>query len=1396
MKKHLLLLLAVLPLIVSTAHAQTISSLNNAGSNTACQRTRLTLDYTVSSQFAAGNMFIIEHSTDNTTWTPAAEISATGAGSITFGMPTSIAPGNSFWVRLRATSNGAVSSKLVMVNSDGPPSTFVTVSPLTAQVCGGASLNFTSTTATGATAYTWYTPANTTITSGAGTTSISLASTTSASSGYVHVRPTNACGQMNNHIDKVLVNAPASLKTQFPNGITTGNPINWGSDNLTTVTGDVVYIQDGAGAYTGCNSYAAGSLTGKIALIDRGSCSFSQKAYNAQRAGAIGVILANNVAGVINLTEGNYGQEVTIPVVIIDQTEAGQVKSAISSGTVNITLRPHGAYVSYGAATASSLTQTACNRYTLNGSTYTTSGTYSQTVTNASGCDSVITLNLTINNVDTTVTVSGNTITSDEAGASYQWIDCATGTAISGATGQSYTGVASGNYKVMITKNGCTLASACINPATFAEISSVSANVSSACPRSRVILSYTASGAFLAGNVFTVEHSTDNVTWTSAASITTTSSGSINFGLPAEPAGTVLYTRISSTSPVRTSAATMITISGALPGDFVTISPASAALCNGKAFNFTSSTSPNATGYDWFNPANTTINSGDGTTGISLTPNTAFSNGELYVVATSACGSMNRNIERAIINNPSSLNSLYPSGMLTGSPVNWGSNNTSSITGDIVYIQDGSGSYLGCSPFAPGSLNGKIALIDRGSCSFSLKAYHAQMAGAVGVIFANNAAGIFQMTGSFYAQEVTIPAAIVDITEASEIKNALLTGAVNITLKPYGVMMTGLNPTTSSVTETACNSYTLNGFTFTSSGIYTQTITNSQGCDSIITLNLTITNVPTSVTVSGNTLTADASGAVYQWLDCDNANMPIAGETNQSFTGVSTGNYAVEITMNGCTVTTPCINPPTYADINSVSLNAVSVCPRQRVTLTYSVSGAFTAGNKFIVEYSTDNATWTAGAEASATTSGTINFGVPVITTPVSTIYVRLVSTAPARISGTTLTLSLSGSLPGDFVTITGAPSFCNGTQVSYTSGTSQNATTYNWSSPVNTVINSGNGTGSITLTANSSFNTGELYVIPSNSCGSMNRNISKAMVNGSTSLSAMYPSGINTGSAVNWGSNNASSLTADVIYIQDGSGSYLGCSPYAGGSLTGKIALIDRGTCSFSLKAYHAQLAGAAGVLFANNVAGIINLSGGEFAQEVTIPVAIVDQTDANNIKNALLSGTVSIILKPYSVTITGNPNTLDNTTSVSGLTITANQAGATYQWINCGNNNSVVAGETSQSYTPPFAGNYAVIISANGCSVTSDCVLLVGEKEVEMQNIITLYPNPSNGEFNISTRLPLTNGVVRITDLQGKSVMEVRDLSGTAFTIDLSGFSSGMYFVEVSEAQGKVYRSKLMKN
>jgi len=115
-----------------------------------------------------------------------------------------------------------------------------------------------------------------------------------------------------------------------------------------------------------------------------------------------------------------------------------------------------------------------------------------------------------------------------------------------------------------------------------------------------------------------------------------------------------------------------------------------------------------------------------------------------------------------------------------------------------------------------------------------------------------------------------------------------------------------INSSTSDTIAVVCDSITWYGTTYYSSAMPTHAFTNVAGCDSVVTLNLTIDTVDVSVTQNVITLTANLVGASYQWVDCNNSYAIISGETNQSFTPVVNGNYAVIIDDGICIDTSIC----------------------------------------------------------------------------------------------------------------------------------------------------------------------------------------------------------------------------------------------------------------------------------------------------------------------------------------------------------------------------------------------------------------------------------------------------------------------------------------------------------
>jgi hypothetical protein len=139
-----------------------------------------------------------------------------------------------------------------------------------------------------------------------------------------------------------------------------------------------------------------------------------------------------------------------------------------------------------------------------------------------------------------------------------------------------------------------------------------------------------------------------------------------------------------------------------------------------------------------------------------------------------------------------------------------------------------------------------------------------------------------------------------------------------------------INNTTATMNVTACGSYTgpSGNNTWTVGDSYLDKIPNYLGCDSLITINLTINPLPnTNVSQNMNMLTSAAISSTYQWLDCDNGNAPIAGATNPSYTAMASGNYAVEVTNNGGCVDTSACKEVVMVNTVNVFENAIEMFP-------------------------------------------------------------------------------------------------------------------------------------------------------------------------------------------------------------------------------------------------------------------------------------------------------------------------------------------------------------------------------------------------------------------------------------------------------------------------------------
>ncbi|MBI3136437.1 MAG: T9SS type A sorting domain-containing protein, partial [Bacteroidetes bacterium] len=153
-----------------------------------------------------------------------------------------------------------------------------------------------------------------------------------------------------------------------------------------------------------------------------------------------------------------------------------------------------------------------------------------------------------------------------------------------------------------------------------------------------------------------------------------------------------------------------------------------------------------------------------------------------------------------------------------------------------------------------------------------------------------------------------------------------------------------------------------------------------------------------------------------------------------------------------------------------------------------------------------------------------------------------------------------------------------------------------------------------------------------------------------------------------------------------------------------------------------------------------------------------------------------------------------IDVSTTVSGITITANAAPASYQWVDCTNGFLPVSGEINQSYVANVNGNYAVIVTQNGCADTSICVSITmnGLGEWSQNHQLLVYPNPATGVVMIQADGIMNQ--VEVMNSMGEVVM--RETAGEKqLQLDLGNLSPGIYYLLVSTDNERTVRKIVKK-
>ena len=944
---------------------------------------------------------------------------------ITAGGPTTFCAGGSVTLTASAASsylwsNGATTQSIT-VNASGNYSVTVTdangcsatsaatsvtadpvvdkptVTSTSTSICPGGSVTMTAhaTGGSGAYSYQWFHFGGAPISGATSQTYVA----SPASNDYYFVAVTDSLGcAATEHSDAVIVTvnaapdatmtAPAAI-CEGSNGSASVPDAGAGATYNWTISGGVIdyTMANGAAAFFHANSGAT-SVTLNVTVTTAAGCSTAsaQKTVtvNALPSTAISasgpttfcaggsVTLTAPAAASYSWSNGATTQSITVNAsgsysVSVTNANGCSATSAATSVTVNPlptpTITPGGP-TTFCAGGSVTLTASAASSYLWsNGATtqsinVTSSGNYSVTVTNANGCSATsAATSVTVNPLPTptisaggptTFCAGGSVTLTASASSSYLWSN--------GATTQSINVNASGNYSVTVTDaNGCSATSSAtsvtVNPLPTPTISA--GGPTTFCAGGSVTLTASASSSYLWSNGATTQSITVNASGNYSVSVTDANGCSAT-----SPATSVTV------NPLPTP-----TISAGGPTTF----------CAGGSVTLTASA---ASSYLWSNGATTQ----------SITVNAS---GNYTVTVTNANGCSATSSATSVTVNP------LPTPTITA-----GGPTTFCAGGSVTLTASASSSYLWSNGATTQSIvvnasgNYSVTVTNANGCSATSSATSVTVnplptptitAGGPTTFCAGGSVTLTASAASSYlwsngatTQSIVVNASgnySVTVTNANGCSATSSSTSVTVNPLPTPTITAG-GPTTfcagGSVTLTASaassylwsNGATTQSINVTSSGNYSVTVTNANGCNATSAATTVTVNAkpatpaitpsgPTTFCAGGSvTLTAPA-GFTYSWS---------TGATSQSIVVNASGNYTVTVTnANGCSTTSAATTVTVNANPATPSITAggpTTFCAGGSVTLSAPAGFTYT--------WSTGATTQSINATASANYTVTV----------------------------------------------------------------------------------------------------------------------------------------------------------------------------------------------------------------------------------------------------------------------------------------------------------------------------------------------------------------------------------------------------------------------------------------
>ncbi len=598
-----------------------------------------------------------------------------------------------------------------------------------------------------------------------------------------------------------------------------------------------------------------------------------------------------------------------------------------------------------------------------------------------------------------------------------------------------------------------------------------------------------------------------------------------------------------------------------------------------------------------------------------------------------------------------------------------------------------------------------------------------------------------------------------------------------------------INNSDTSISATACDSITFNGQTYTSSGIYTQTLTNEVGCDSVITLNLTINNSTTSnltetacdeFTLNGQTYTS--SGIYTQTLTngagCDSVitlNLTINNSTTSSLTETACD----EFTLNSQTYTSSGIYTQTLT--NGAGCDSV-------ITLNLTINNS-----------TTSNVTETACDEFTLNSQTYTSSG----------IYTQTLTNGAGCDSVITLNLTINNSTTSN-LTETACDEF------------TLNGQTYTSSGIYTQTLTNEAGCDS-TITLNLTIGGISGSTITATACDSFTLNSQTYLTSGTYSQTIPLGVGCDSVITLNLTINISPVVTVfstnTICGMDNGSANasvLSGTSPYSylwdNGETDSAITNLSPGIYSVNITDNAGCFTVATTDILSSSVIQPVTIYSDNSVMchgdstKICAPAGYVSylwntgQTDsciyANIAGNYFVNATDSnsCIASSNRLPISFYPY-IPISIAANGNIITTYNSG-TYQWYL---NDNVIPGATSDVYVALQSGDYILVVTdTSGCISTSFPVTIAATDipQLNWDEIIHVFPNPFNmnleifiSEFDSEHQLSAT-----IFDITGRKLFE-QQLISPLTNLNVSAFSSGVYILKLETDNYAVCRRLVKK-